>query len=137
MGENKMNNDQKVETTTTDQQQIYGGHQQGNYNLEETAPVIKDEKSGEGVFTKKQDHIRHQHTDHQDEEVFSDSYKMDNETYQYSTTGRLDKNEKAEMISSVEGDFEDILGETENARRNEKVIRADENNQGNPKHQYK
>lgn len=129
MGENKIVNDQQLGMTNTDQQQIYGSHLSGRHNLAENSSTMLDKNNEEGSNT--QQYITNQQfLDIQKEELVSDSYTLDDENYQYSLTDLL--NEKVRMASNVEGDYEDILGETENAQRNEHRIKAKETDPGNP-----
>jgi len=129
MGENKNDNDQEAGKTATDGQQIYGSYQKGRHNLEASSSS-QDFEDDDMIASIRQQDSNQQHIDNQ-EKISSGLYETDDIDLNTST-GQSNEYEKTKMVSIVEGDDEDILGETENAYRNEQKIKAKETIQGNP-----
>lgn len=135
MGENKKN--QNVETTKADQQPIYGSHQQGRHNREETSASEEnqsDEKWND-LSMSQQNRMNRHDQGNQEREDDSFDYEMDEEQVdqgRFTMRSQLNEMQDDNIVAQVEGDDKDILGETENARRNQQKTRGPEFNQGNP-----
>lgn len=133
MRENK--NDQDVEKTNADHQQIYGSLQQGRHNREGIDPLIDENSNLEDKipFIEQQNSLNHQNQGNQDKEENSDDYEMDDDQYeqgQFSSRSHLNEMQDDNMVAKVEGDDKDILGETENSQRNQQRMRKRQANQG-------
>lgn len=135
MGENKK--DQDVEKTNADQQRIYGSQQQGRHNREGTFST-DDESFEEDINNpsmKQQNRMNPQDQSNQKREDDSYDYEMDDEQFEqgrFTTRSQLNEMQDDNMIAKVEGDDKDILGETENSRRNQQKRRETGSDQGNP-----
>ena len=136
MGENK--NDQNVEQTKADQQQIYGSQQQGRHNREGTSPTegnLSEEEMNNPSMEYQNRMNRQDLDDQQREEDDSYDYEMDDEQFEqgrFSTRSQLNEMQDDSMVARVEGDDKDILGETENSRRNQQKRRESEYRQDDP-----
>lgn len=137
MGENNKSKDQKVKQTQTDRQQVYGSQQYGRHNLEGTSPNSTEEFIEESNYKpslEQQNPVNWQTQDSQGIEKNSDDYEIDDDRYEndhYTSRSQLNEMEDENMVNGVEGDYEDILGETENSQRNQQRMREKESNQGN------
>jgi hypothetical protein len=133
MGENKT--DQQVGNTNVDQQQTYGSQQEGRHNLEGTPPPDDEGREEETINPSMHQQNRMNPQDHSWPEKEDDSYDYEKDDEQFdqgrfSTRSQLNEMQDDNMIARVEGDDKDILGETENSRRNQQRSKG-ESNQGN------
>lgn len=134
MGENKK--DQNVAQTKNDQQQNYGSQQHGRHNREGTSSLTdKGFKDEMNTSMKQPNRLNRQDQDDEEREEDLSDYEMDDDTFdqgRFSTQSQLNEMQDDYMIAKVEGDDEDILGETENAQRNSHRIRKTAPNKDNP-----
>ena len=123
MGENKT--DQQAGTSNeADLQQTYGSQQEGRHNREGASPRTHDslEQEINNPSIKQQDRLDPQDLGRSDNKDDSyDNQKEDEQFDQDLFSKRSQMNEMSEdnWSDRVEGDDKDILGETENSRRNQ------------------
>jgi hypothetical protein len=133
MGENKTG--QQVENTNADLQQTYGSQQEGRHNREGAfAMADKDHEKELNSPSMKQEN-RPNPKDQGSREDQNDSYDYDKEDDQFEqgpfyTRSQLNELQNDYLDARIEGDDKDILGETENSRRNEQYSKG-ETNRGN------
>jgi hypothetical protein len=133
MGENKIN--QQVEKNNqADRQQTYGSQQEGRHNLEGTSPPGDKGREEETINPSmhQQNRMNPQDQGRADNDDDSYDYEKDDEQFEqgrFYTRSQLNEMQDDNMIARVEGDDKDILGETENSRRNQQHL--EEANLGN------
>lgn len=131
MGENKIN--QQVENTNqADRQQNYGSQQEGRHNREGTSPPDDEGREEETINPSMHQQNRMNPQDHgwPDSDDDSYDYEKDDEQFEqgrFSTRSQLNEMQDDNMIARVEGDDKDILGETENSRRNQQYSTGEAN----------
>jgi hypothetical protein len=133
MGENK--NDRQVENTKPDQKQTYGSLQEGRHNREGASAMtdksFEEEKNNPSM--KQQNRLTQQDPGRQEREDDSRYNEEEDESFdqgQFSMRSQLNEMQDDNMIARVEGDDKDILGETENSRRNQQKSKG-ESDRGN------
>jgi hypothetical protein len=134
MGENKINQ-QVGNPNQADRQQTYGSQQQGRHNREGTFPPDDEGREEETINPSmhQQNRMNPQDQGRPDSEDDSYDYEKDDEQFdqgRLSIRSQLNEMQDDNMIARVEGDDKDILGETENSRRNQQNSKG-ESNPGN------
>ncbi|MGE5427449.1 MAG: hypothetical protein ACM3O8_06100 [Methylococcaceae bacterium] len=129
MGENKMNQ-QVGKTNQADRQQTYGSQQEGRHNREGTSPADDESREEETINPSmhQQNRMNPQDKGFPDSEDDSYDYEKDDEQFdqgRFSIRSQLNEMQDDNMIARVEGDDKDILGETENSRRNEQNLKGE------------
>jgi hypothetical protein len=122
MGENKTA--QQVENTKADLQQTYGSLQEGRHNREGASPPDDESREEETINPSmhQQNRMNPQDKGFPDSDEDSYDYEKDDEQFdqgRISIRSQLNEMQDDNMIARVEGDDKDILGETENSRRNQ------------------
>ncbi|MGE5395280.1 MAG: hypothetical protein ACM3P1_11080 [Candidatus Saccharibacteria bacterium] len=133
MGENKINQ-QVGKSDQTDKQQTYGSQQQGRHNREGASSMDHEANEEETNHPSMEQPNRMNPQDQQSDDDSYD-YEKDDEQFdqgRFTMRSQLNEMQDDNMIARVEGDDKDILGETENSRRNQQNSPG-KPNQGNSK----
>jgi len=138
MGENK--NDQKYEPITNVQPPIYGSEPEGGYHnrlgtTSESQMTDENYDQSDSDASMKKQPIRgnQQNQDIKNRDENSSESQMSNDDYEkgeFNSRSQLNEMEDDKTMFWVEGDDEDILGETENSQRNQQRMREADSNRG-------
>lgn len=133
----KPDKDQKYESVENVQPPIHGSQPDvSNHDEEgsssESEMANKEYAKSVSNASKMKQPIRGNQQNQDIENESSSAFQDDDydEQGMYTSRSQLNEMEDGNMMSRVEGDDEDILDDTENARRNQQRMRESESNQG-------